>query len=91
VLIALALVKRFPYHLFTKTHKWLAALFLVLAYHSLVLMKFAYWAQPLGWVMAVLILAGVLAALLSLAGRIGARRRSADASSRSPITRNYVC
>ncbi|MBS0354698.1 MAG: ferric reductase-like transmembrane domain-containing protein [Proteobacteria bacterium] len=75
VLIALALVKRFPYHLFTKTHKWLAALFLVLAYHSLVLMKFAYWAQPLGWVMAVLILAGVTAALLSLTGRIGARRR----------------
>ena len=75
VLIALALVKRFPYHLFTKTHKWLAALFLVLAYHSLVLMKFAYWAQPVGWVMAVLISASVLAALLSLTGRVGARRR----------------
>ncbi|MBS0369783.1 MAG: ferric reductase-like transmembrane domain-containing protein [Proteobacteria bacterium] len=75
VLIALALVKRFPYHLFTKTHKWLAALFLVLAYHSLVLIKFAYWTQPIGWVMAVLIFAGVLAALLSLTGRIGARRR----------------
>ncbi|WP_079432972.1 ferric reductase-like transmembrane domain-containing protein [Zoogloea sp. LCSB751] len=75
VLIALALVKRFPYHLFTKTHKWLAALFLVLAYHSLVLIKFAYWAQPVGWMMAVLISAGVLAALLSLTGRVGARRR----------------
>lgn len=76
VLIVLALVKRFPYHLFTKTHKWLAALFLVLAYHSLVLIKFAYWTQPVGWVMAVLILAGVLAALLSLTGRIGVRRRA---------------
>ncbi|MBS0329455.1 MAG: ferric reductase-like transmembrane domain-containing protein, partial [Proteobacteria bacterium] len=49
VLIVLALVRRFPYHLFTKTHKWLAVVYLILVYHSIVLLKFAYWSQPVGW------------------------------------------
>lgn len=77
VLIALALIKRFPYHLFTQTHKLLALLYLVFAYHTLVLAKFAYWSQPVGWVVAVLVLAGSVAALIVLAGRVGAGRRTA--------------
>src|SRR5690606_37790332 len=39
VLIVLALVKRFPYHLFHKTHRLLAVASLVLVFHSVVLMK----------------------------------------------------
>ncbi|MDT3706063.1 MAG: ferric reductase-like transmembrane domain-containing protein [Thiobacillus sp.] len=76
ILIALALVKRFPYHLFTRTHKWLAALYLVLVYHSVVLTKTGYWSQPIGWAIGVLMLIGVWAALVTLSGRIGAGRRS---------------
>lgn len=34
ILIVLALVKAFPYHLFRKTHKLLAVIFLPLAWHS---------------------------------------------------------
>ncbi|BAE52139.1 ferredoxin reductase family protein [Paramagnetospirillum magneticum] len=74
-LIVLALVKRFPYHLFVKTHKWLAAAYLALAYHSAVLTKFVYWTQPVGWVLATLLLGGSVAAVLTLTGRIGAGRK----------------
>src|SRR5574340_97024 len=76
ILIALALVKRFPYHLFTRTHKWLAALYLVLVYHSVVLTKTGYWSQPSGWAIGLLMLLGVWAALVTLSGRIGAGRRN---------------
>lgn len=75
VLIVLALVKRFPYHLFVKTHKWLAAAYLALTYHAVVLTKFTYWTQPVGWVLAVLLLGGSVAAVLTLSGRIGASRK----------------
>ncbi len=75
VLIVLALVKRFPYHLFVKTHKWLAAAYLALAYHTVVLTKIDYWMQPVGWVLAALLIGGSVAALLSLIGRIGADRK----------------
>jgi predicted ferric reductase len=75
VLIVLALVRRFPYHWFVKTHKWIAAAYLALAYHSAVLTKVEYWSQPVGAVLAVLLLGGSVAALLTLTGRIGASRK----------------
>ena len=74
VLIVLALIHRFPYRLFAKTHKLLAVAYLVLAFHSLVLMRFQYWTQPIGWVMALLVAAGTVSAVLVLAGRVGAAR-----------------
>ncbi|MCM8594887.1 ferric reductase-like transmembrane domain-containing protein [Accumulibacter sp.] len=75
VLIVLALVRRFPYHLFARTHKLLAVVYLALAWHSLVLARATYWSQPVGWLLAVLLAGGSVAAIWSLAGRIGARRR----------------
>ena len=75
VLIALALIKRFPYHLFAKTHKWLAAAYLLLVYHSVVLTKNDYWSQPIGWLLAAVMLGGSAASILSLTGRIGASRK----------------
>lgn len=74
-LLILALIKRFPYHLFQKTHKWLAATYLVFVFHALVLTKFAYWSQPVGWVLALLMAGGSIAALLSLTGRIGRKHK----------------
>lgn len=75
VLIVLALVKRFPYHLFARTHKWIALAYLVLVFHSVVLVKFSYWAQPVGWLLAALMAGGSVAAVIVLLGRVGAGRQ----------------
>jgi len=75
LLILLALIKRFPYHLFAKTHTLLAPIYLVLAYHTLVLARFAYWRQPIGWLLVVLLATGGFAACVALAGRIGRGRQ----------------
>lgn len=75
ILIGVALVKKVPYRWFRKTHALLAIAYGVLAWHSVVLLKPAYWAQPVGWAVALLLATGLVAAVLSLAGRIGADRR----------------
>ena len=41
VLIALALIKRFPYRYFFTTHRWLAVVYLALVVHSVVLTSFS--------------------------------------------------
>ncbi len=74
LLIALALIKRFPYHWFARTHKLLAVAYLVLVLHAIVLTKIEYWAQPIGWVQAALLVAGTASAVIVLLGRIGANR-----------------
>lgn len=74
-LLVLALVRRLPYHLFTKTHKWLAVIYLLLVYHSVVLARLDYWSQPIGWLLAVLLISGSIAALWVLAGRVGSGRK----------------
>jgi predicted ferric reductase len=75
ILIIIALVKRIPYHWFVRTHKWLAAAYLLLAYHAVVLADIDYWVQPVGWVLALLLLGGSMAAALTLSGRIGSGRK----------------
>ncbi|HTH16866.1 MAG TPA: ferric reductase-like transmembrane domain-containing protein [Magnetospirillum sp.] len=75
VLIALALFKRFPYRLFFKTHRLLAVAYLVLVFHAAVLVRFDYWTQPVGLVMAPLLAAGSWAALVTLRRRIAASRQ----------------
>ncbi len=76
-LIVLALIKRFPYRWFFTTHRWLAPVYLVLVAHSLLLMPPAYWLSPLGAVMAALLLAGTLAAGVSLLRQVGRKRQVA--------------
>lgn len=76
-LIVLALIKRFPYRWFFTTHRWLAPVYLVLVAHSFLLMPPAYWLSPLGAVMAALLLAGTLAAGVSLLRQVGRKRQVA--------------
>ena len=78
-LTVLALWKRFPYRYFFKTHRVMAALYLVLVFHSIVLMKPSFWSAPIGPAMAALMLAGSIGALLSLFHRIGYARRAVGA------------
>jgi predicted ferric reductase len=76
ILIALALLKQFPYRYFFKTHRLLAVVYLFLVFHSVVLMKFSYWDEVIGPLMAALMAGGSVAALVSLFGRVGFRRRA---------------
>lgn len=75
ILLVLALVKRFPYHWFFKTHRWLALVYLVLVLHSVVLTPPAWWSQPLGLLLAIMMLAGSVAAFISLSRRIGRKHQ----------------
>ena len=79
MLLVLALVRRFPYHLFARTHKWIAVAYLALVFHSVVLMNFGYWSQPVGPLMALLMAGGSGAAVVSLLRKVGARRRALGA------------
>ena len=76
VLILIALVSRIPYRAFYLTHRLIPAVLLLLAFHSLVLFNYAQWLTPIGIVLGLLLAGGVASALISLAGRIGARRRA---------------
>ncbi len=75
VLIVLALMKRFPYRYFFKTHRLLAVTYLFLVFHSLVLMKFSYWGEIIAPVVIVLMFLGSVAALGILLMRAGHNRR----------------
>lgn len=48
LLMALALIKWFPYRRFVQTHRWISLAYLALALHSVVLVKFEYWQTPVG-------------------------------------------
>lgn len=75
LLILLALIKRFPYHWFKKTHKLFAVAYLFLAYHAIILTDYAYWFQPIGWLIALMLIAGCVAAIMSLFDKIGKSRQ----------------
>ena len=75
LLIAVALIHRIPYRFFYKTHRLLAAAYLVLVFHTVVLIEFRYWATPLGLVMAILLAYGTWAAVVVLLRRVGAGRK----------------
>lgn len=87
VLIALALIKWFPYRWFAKTHTLIAVAYLALVFHTTVLMDFSYWTQPVGIVSGVLMMGGVFAAGVALTGRIGHSRKIAGTLDKVDIFR----
>ena len=76
ILISLALIKKFPYKHFFKTHRLLPIVYLFLVFHSVVLMPFYYWQQPVGPVMLLLMLGGTVAAIISLSRKVGHFRKA---------------
>jgi predicted ferric reductase len=76
VLIALALWKRFPYKYFLKSHKLMAVVYLLVVFHSVILMDLSYWSKPIGPALALLMILGTGAALMSLFQKIGVYRRA---------------
>lgn len=77
LLIVIALVPRIPYHHFFKTHRLLAVAYLVLVFHSIVLLHFASWATPHGALTLLLLAGGAWAAVVVLLRRVGHGRRVA--------------
>lgn len=74
-LLGLTLWKRFSYRLWRPLHRAMPVLYLLLAFHSVVLAPAGYWSQPVGLLLTLLFTAGSIASIQSLAGRIGQRRQ----------------
>jgi len=74
-LVVLTLWRRFPYHLWRQVHRIAAVVFLVVAFHGVVLTPAAWWWQPAGWLVAVATAVGSACAVLALTGSIGRARR----------------
>ena len=73
-LIALAIIalwKRLPYRSFFKTHRLMAIIYLLLAFHSTVLFSKLGWQSPIGYLMAMVLACGAVAALVSVFGKTG--------------------
>ena len=76
LMMLLALVRYFPYRYFFKVHRLLAAAFLALAWHAVVLMRVDYWVSVLGPPLALLMVAGSIAAVRVLLRRVAAGRKA---------------
>lgn len=74
-LIAISLIAMIPYRTFLRLHRLVPVAYLALVFHSVVLTEFSYWLTPLGLLLAVMMIAGSYAAIVSLLGRIGTARR----------------
>jgi predicted ferric reductase len=75
LLIVVALIRWIPYRLFYKTHRLIAVTYLVLVFHTVVLLQFDSWATPLGLLMACLLAWGTVAAAFVLLRRVGTGRK----------------
>ncbi|THF65076.1 ferredoxin reductase family protein [Pseudothauera rhizosphaerae] len=74
--VLLTLWKRFPYKFWRHLHRVMPALYLMLAFHAAVLAPPGWWSGPAGGLLAILLVAGMWGAGVSLAGRIGHGRRA---------------
>jgi len=75
-LALIALIKKFPYRAFFKTHRILPLVYLALVFHSVVLFTKLGINSPVGYLMFALMGLGVVGALVSLRGKTGATHRS---------------
>lgn len=75
ILLLVSLLRRIPYHWFARTHRLIPLAWLALVFHTVALLDYDWWRQPVGWLLGLGLLAGTWAALVSLFGRIGASRK----------------
>lgn len=73
-MLAITLWKKFPYRAWRLLHRAMPVIFLMLAFHAALLAPLAYWREPAGVLLAVLLAVGVYGALRSLLGGIGRGR-----------------
>jgi predicted ferric reductase len=74
-LVAITLTRWVPYAYWRYLHRVMPLIYLALASHALLLAPLKWWQQPTGWLMALLMVGGVIASLQSLTGNIAKSRR----------------
>ena len=74
-MLAVSLWKRFPYRAWRFLHRAMPLLYLMLAFHALLLAPAGYWTQAVGALLAILIAGGIYGSVLSVSGRIGRSRQ----------------
>lgn len=75
ILIVIALVDSIRYSKFLNTHKVMSLVYLVFVFHAVILTDFNYWSEPIGWLVATLMMMGSVAAIYSLTGQIGKKNK----------------
>src|SRR5690606_570101 len=73
-LVAITLTRWVPYAYWRYLHRVMPLIYLALASHALLLAPLKWWQQPTGWLMALLMVGGVIASLQSLTGSIAKSR-----------------
>lgn len=76
-MLVITLWKKFPYRAWHFLHRAMPVIFLMLAFHAAMLAPHAYWMQPAGALLAILLTVGVYGAIRSLLGGIGRTRETA--------------
>jgi predicted ferric reductase len=76
-MLVITLWKKFPYRAWSIVHQTMPVLYLMLAFHSALLVPSTYWAQPVGVLLGTLLAAGVYGAVESLRQAIGKARQAA--------------
>ncbi len=75
-MLILTLWKRFPYNIWRYLHRAMPVLYLALVFHAVWLAPLAWWQQPVGLLMALMLAGGSLASILSLRGKVGQSRQA---------------
>lgn len=75
IMLIITLWQRFPYHIWRYAHKVLAVIYVLIAFHGVVLAPAGWWTQPAGLLLAVATVVGVYCAFIALSGGIGRTRR----------------
>jgi len=74
-MLVLTLWKRFPYSIWRYVHRAMPVLYLLLAFHAILLAPLVWWQQPVGLLMVLLLTGGSVASIISLKGKIGHSRK----------------
>lgn len=74
-MLVLTLWRRVPFRMWRSLHKVMPVLYLALAFHAAFLAPLDYWTQPVGLMLAALVVAGSVASVRALMGWIGQGRR----------------
>jgi predicted ferric reductase len=74
-MLILSLWKRFPYRAWRYIHRVMPIFYLLLVFHAVWLAPLNWWQQPVGLLLALLLVGGSVASIISLSGKVGKSRQ----------------